>query len=286
MHRDRKRMGQVYTVSLDVQLLPRNDELLGSFIRPVACRNENDYQFHSYWGVGLSRKRHSVAVAEVQDLSPRVRRIRFSGETLTGLTWSPGDKVKLRLRGVSRSYTPAMVDEDQGWMDVIFFLHGRGPATRWAAGAGVGTRAMLTKPEKSFKRGKKEPAWALFMGDETTLGLAQALLSALPSRTVVMGAIEITAGDAPAVQGLGLPLSVAIRDDHYGDALVDWLTQATLPEGDGVIWISGEAVTVRTLKKVLSERDLGKTSVKTKGYWKAKRRSVHAPTESLRIAAK
>jgi len=208
------------------------------------------------------------------------------GKGLRGLKWSPGDKVKLRVDGKSRSYTPSAVDRDAGWMDIIFFLHGNGTASRWAGAAEVGTPAVVSKPEKSIKRYKKKPDWALFLGDETTLGLCSALLTSLPTGTVVLGAIEVEPQDVNAISKLGLPLSAAVRQDHYGDALIDWLGLNTLPDGDGIVWISGESVTVRTLKRMLDARDLGKTVVKSKGYWKSKRRAVSTAPSHQRAAAK
>jgi NADPH-dependent ferric siderophore reductase len=234
----------------------------------------------------VGSKKRSATVSEVEDLSARLRRIRFSGAVLKGLKWTPGDKVKLRVNGKSRSYTPAAHDTRDGWMDVVVFLHGNGPASRWAAEATVGQQVGLSKPDSSIKAPKKEPKWALFLGDETTLGLAKALLSTLPASTRVLGAIELDAGDQCALNKLALPLTPTIRQDYYGDALLDWLGRTQLPEGKGVVWIAGESVTVRTLKLMLASRDLEKTTIKTKGYWKAKRRTVRPALSPARLAAK
>ena len=235
--------------------------------------------------VWVSSKKHDVTVSDVEELSPRLRRLRLSGKKLRDLKWSAGDKVKIRICGKSRSYTPSAVNADIGWMDIVFFTHGNGPLSRWAAKAEVGMPVAVSKPEKSMKPSKKAPAWALFLGDETTLGLSKALLSTLPSGTPVLGAIELNVEDAGALAKLGLPLSAAIRLGHHGDALIDWLGRTKLPEGKGAIWISGESVTVQTLKEMLDNRPLAKTTVKTKSYWKSKHRKVCTPASELQVAA-
>lgn len=231
-------------------------------------------------------KQKAVTVCQVEDLSPRVRRIRFTGHRLKGIKWTPGDKIKLKVRGKSRSYTPARIDAESGWMDVVFFLHGNGPASRWAADVSVGDAVKFDKPEKSISRTKKAPDWAMFMGDETTIGLATALLESLPKRTEILGAIELDPADARVLGALGLPLSAAIRQDYYGDALVDWCSRTPLPEGKGVIWISGETVSVRALKRMLEDRVPSCVRIKTKGYWKAKKRAVCVDTQKRLLAAK
>ena len=237
-------------------------------------------------GGHLGSKRHTVTVCEVEALSPRLRRLRLTAESLRGVAWTPGDKVKLRICGKSRSYTPSAMDGHAGWMDIVFFLHGNGPASRWAAEAEVGTPAVLTRPEKSIKRPKRTPDWVLFLGDETTLGLANALVTSLPPGTPVDGAIEIGPSDVDAIRKLGLPLSACPRGDHYGEALVEWVERHAPRDGRGLVWIAGESVTVRTLKRMLSSGESAEVTVKTKGYWKSKRRRVASTTGPMLVAAK
>ena len=225
-------------------------------------------------------------VCEIEDLSARVRRIRFAGRHLKRIQWAPGDKIKLKTGGKLRSYTPARVDPKAGWLDVIFFLHGNGPASRWAAETELGEAVKISTPVKSMAGAKKAPDWALFLGDETAIGLAVAMLESLPDTTQIMGAIELGALDAPALSACGLPLSAAIRQQFYGDALLDWLAHTPLPEGRGMVWLSGEAISVRGLKRLLSARKRGRVRLKTKAYWSCKGHAHRTEPEQMDIAAK
>ena len=209
-------------------------------------------------------------VTEIEDLSTNIRRIRLKGKSIEGIPWRPGDKIKLAVGSTLRSYTPARVDARAGWMDVVFFLHGNGAASDWAASASVGDATGFLGPARSMPLPSGVPEWAVFLGDETAVGLAMACFDWLPPAVPVSGAIELAAEDAGALAALGLPLHPAIRGEQYGAALLSWLSEYTLPPGDGVIWISGEAGSVLALQKALLARGVARSTIKVKPYWSTK----------------
>lgn len=209
-------------------------------------------------------------VLQIDDLSPRIRCIRLKGEAIEGIAWRPGDKIKLAAGPRLRSYTPARVDPRAGWMDVVFFLHGNGAASDWASSVSVGDTAGFLGPARSMPTLDCTPDWAIFLGDETTIGLAVACLEALPSSVSVSGAIELAAADAGALQALGLPLQPAIREAEHGDALLSWLSEWSPPAGEGVIWLSGEAGSVMALRAAFLARGVARSALKIKPYWSTK----------------
>ncbi|MFT5679759.1 MAG: NADPH-dependent ferric siderophore reductase [Myxococcota bacterium] len=209
----------------------------------------------------------TATVTEVEDLSPRIRRIRLGGPRVAGIRWQPGDKIKLAAGPKLRSYTPARVDAAAGWMDVVFFLHGNGATSDWASAATAGDSVGFIGPARSMAVPHDAPDWAIFLGDETTIGLAAACLDALPDGAAVLGAIELAADDAGALPAFGLPLSPAIRGTTHGEALLAWLSQTPLPTGQGIAWLSGEASSVLALRSALMERGMDRTALKIKPYW-------------------
>jgi NADPH-dependent ferric siderophore reductase len=230
---------------------------------------------------GKRRDLIAATVTEVEDLAPRVRRVRFAGPSLVGMDWKPGQKIKIEAGNKMRSYTPARVDTKAGWMDVVFFLHGNGPASLWASSVGVGQAARFKGPVKSMPSAKKTPDWAMFLGDETAIGLAAALLEDLPKTVQVVGAIEVDALDSEAVEAFGLTLSVAIRQQQHGAALLKWLSQTKFPEGRGMIWLSGEANSVRALKLALAKRGPSNVKFKMKAYWSNKGHAHRKALENM-----
>ena len=213
---------------------------------------------------------HAATVDAVTDLSPRVRCIRLSAPDLVGTEWQPGQKVKIKVADWLRSYTPARVDAEAGWMDVVFFLHGNGSASQWAASAKVGEGVQYVGPSKSVSGAVGAPAWALFLGDETTIGLAAALMESLSDDVHKLGAIELDAVDAPSLDALGLPLDPAIRSGEHGAALQTWLREAELPTGAGVVWVSGEALAARGLRETLMQRNPEGVQFELKAYWSSR----------------
>ncbi|MEM9455479.1 MAG: siderophore-interacting protein [Myxococcota bacterium] len=212
----------------------------------------------------------TVTIERIRALSPRLRLLRMQGEAIERMTWAPGDKIKLHVgQGVMRSYTPARVDRAGRSMDVVVHLHGRGPASAWASRLRGGEEVSFFGPARSMAAGlEDEPPWAMFLGDETAIGLAQAMTEACEPCTEIFGAIELHPDDLGAVDALGLPLRAVPRDDDEpGPALVDWLAQTWVPPGDGVVWLSGEASTVLELRTALLERGLSRSQLQIKPYW-------------------
>ena len=220
----------------------------------------------------FQRMSWSARLVAIERLSPRLRRLRFQSDALVGASWTPGDKVKVQVaEGVLRSYTPARLDAAAGWMDVVFFLHGSGPGSALAVDIQVGQEVRFVGPVSSMA-GREAPEWAVFLGDESAAGLAQALLEALPEGTPTYGAIELAEADAPALGAMGLELQAAARVHDRGAALAGWLDDFEPPAGEGVYWLSGHAATARALKAQLEARGVPVDSVCMKAYWGDKRR--------------
>lgn len=212
----------------------------------------------------------SATVLGITDASPRVRCIRIGGPDLIGIDWVAGEKIKIKVADWMRSYTPSDVNSEEGWMDVVFFLHGNGSASQWAAGAAVGEALQFVGPSKSIPGPEGVPDWALFLGDETTIGLAAALLGALPETVEAIGAIEVDDVDLGALGALGVSLDAVVRQGAHGDALLDWLDGRSLPEGSGMIWVSGEAISAKALRQALMDRNPDNVQFKLKAYWSCK----------------
>ncbi len=219
-------------------------------------------------GQALRALGNRVEVMETERLSPRLRRLRLAGHAVSKMSWTAGDKVKLRLPGgAMRSYTPARVDPSGGWMDVIFHLHGNGSAAAWAESTQPGDETWFVGPKTSMPAATGDFSWAFFFGDETALGLAQALLETHADRARVVGAIELDPDDLGALEALGCSLTAVSRSTNHGDALLQWLADTPIPEGDGIAWLSGEAGTVLRLRTALLERGLTRAQLRIKPYW-------------------
>ncbi|MED5373910.1 MAG: siderophore-interacting protein [Myxococcota bacterium] len=208
-----------------------------------------------------------VVVSERRQLSEELVVLAFSGAQ-DGSAWTPGQKVKLRVDGVLRSYTPMRWTGDR--MELLFHLHGQGPAAQWAAKAQVGDAASYLGPARSVPA--PTPAdWCLVIGDQTALGLFVAWAEA--AERPMHGAVVLDGAPTPVLAELGLSLDV-VRADQA--AL--WAERWALPPGRGEILLSGEADMAKACRDALLARGVDRSWIRFKPYWavrgKARRKEI------------
>jgi NADPH-dependent ferric siderophore reductase len=106
----------------------------------------------------------SAKISEIEQLTPRLRRIRFDGPRLQELKWAPGQHIRLQVNGLGesllrlhphdalRTYSIYDADPDLGTLDIVMLDHGGEPdvvtpARRWAGAAAVGDDVQFTRPQ-------------------------------------------------------------------------------------------------------------------------------------------
>lgn len=218
-------------------------------------------------------------VVRTEWLSPSVLRVHLQGPQLVGWRGGPGDKIKVHVGHVMRSYTPEHVDPARGRVSVVVHVHSADTAgCRWARGLSAGHVVAFFGPARSMPRPTGTERWAAFYGDETTIGVAGALAAALPRGATVVGAIEVAAGDEAAVSAL--PFDAVTRGRTYGDALVAHANQLAEIPASGALWLSGEATSVLAVRAALLARGVSRSRLRIKPYWsvrgQAHRKSVEA----------
>lgn len=217
-------------------------------------------------------------VSSVQQLTPRMARVRLTGESLIGLAAVPGQTLKIYVpdlasgQPVSRDYTVRDYHAAQPSLDIDFVLHGEGPAATWARRARSGETLEFIGPSGRF-RPDPDADWHLFAGDETALPAIQAYAAMLPLDACAFLFIEVAdAAEEQPIPGVAHP---AVSWLHRGDRepgastmLDDALRAARLPAGQGRIWLAGHTPTVRRIRAhLLNERGIDRRSVYVKGFW-------------------
>ncbi|MEE9381923.1 MAG: SIP domain-containing protein [Nannocystaceae bacterium] len=129
-----------------------------------------------------------------------------------------------------------------------------------------GQDAGFLGPGRSMAEPRDDEAWALVLGDETTLGLARALLDVAAPMTHIHGALECAPNDLVAIAALDLPLEGVARQAAHGEALATWLQTFAIPAGPGRIWLSGEADMAARLRDTLVERGVDRSFIQFKPY--------------------
>lgn len=241
-------------------------------------------------------KRRELVVARVQDLSPHLRRITFTGSDLDSLQDpGPADHLKLffpdpatgeltlpqvgpdGLRQptsgtvIARDYTPRLVRRSaaDSELDIDFVLHGdSGPASFWAARAQEGDTLHAGGPRgsKLFPTGISR---LVVLADESALPAAARWLADSPVPTEMLLIAEDSATTTYLDEVSAQPAAATwfTGSDRYeaaGAAL------RGLPHQEGTYYfLAGEATALVPLRRYL-RRELGleRNVVAVDGYWK------------------
>ena len=248
-----------------------------------------------------------VQVAEVEPISPLMRRITLRGEALQGFTSAAADDhVKLffpapgqampvlpvagpdgpiypegAIRPSMRDYTPRRFDAANRALVIEFVLHATGPASDWAAQAAPGQWLGVGGPRSSFLLPDDYNTY-LFTGDETALPAIARHLEELPPGTRALALIEV----AGPLEERHLPTAAnaTIQWLHRGATqasrstlLMQALKTLELPPGDTHAWLAGEIETVRAMRGYLiAEEAIPRAQIRAAGYWRLGQPATHA----------
>jgi NADPH-dependent ferric siderophore reductase len=229
----------------------------------------------------------TLRVLDAADLTPRLRRVRLTGDDLAEFDPKPGQELILQLPQAGgdpakRHYTIRRYDRTTGTIDVDIVLHGGAHATpgvAWARNARPGDTIDVRGP-----RGRNTPKldadWHLFAGDETAVPAIFAMLESLPAGAVAFAFIEVA--DETDVLPLAAPAGVSVTWLYRGDAppgpnalLADAVAAFAFPPGTGHAYTIGETHNVRALREALAARGLPKEQISAEGYWRHGRVGGH-----------
>ena len=215
--------------------------------------------------------------AGIDQITPRMRLIRLAGPELCGLTWTPGQQVRVRVRdprgrSALRTYSVWSYQGDQ--LELCILDHGDGPGAHWARSVGKGDEVLLRKPEGTFVAAP----YHVFAGEETASVAFGAMLGAFPAGARVCGAIEIASAD----DRLPLPRTAELSWRFRGNAsaaasvgLVTAVRDLDLPAEPGVAYLAGEARTCQAVRAhLVSERGWPRRSVLVKPFWAPGKRGL------------
>ena len=215
-----------------------------------------------------------LEVVSARMLTPRMRRVEFTGPRLDELTYQPGQDLMLRIPSgagtINRRYTIRSVDRERGVVTIDAVVHGEGRGSQWFAAAAPGDRIDAIGP-----RGKivvvDDVAWHLFAGDESALPAMLAMSESVPAgrRTIVLAEVADDR-EQQSVPGVMIEIHWLHRgqvEPGNSTVLADAIAQLPLIEGPGRVYLAGESKSVAAMRRVLIERGVPAESISAKPYW-------------------
>ena len=216
---------------------------------------------------------HETRVDAVHALSPHFRLVSLRSDALRRVAQTPGDKVQVRVGGMAfRTFTPLRMGADS--LDLLGYAHGDAPAARWLRSVAPGDRCHVLGPRRSMDLAAIDRS-TVFVGDETSLGLALALcatpLGGLDTHFIfeVGDAAEVRAVLAAMGRGM-LQHAWLVERRADGGHLVEVeaaLARYAAADSYRQYVLSGRSLTIQRLQHTLKGAGAKASQMLVKAYW-------------------
>ncbi|MDT2021728.1 siderophore-interacting protein [Methylocella sp. CPCC 101449] len=211
-----------------------------------------------------------ATVVASEPLSDRFALITLEGKALQDVTWVPGQKIQIAMGSafVARTYTPMDWNTVAGRTRILAFTHGEGPGSAWVRNVRPGDVCDLFGPRSSLDVRQTTGPLAVF-GDETSIGLAYALLRQDRTRSVMC---HFEVGDREGASQLleKLEIGPAALFERQGNGThileMEAALQAQVDDG-ATFALTGQAGTIQRLRQGLKRQEVPAARILTKAYW-------------------
>lgn len=224
----------------------------------------------------FSKYMHDVEVTAVKYLDKQLKMIRFEGD-LRKTKFTNGNVVEFRVTATDyRHYTPSYYNAEEGVCEVVFYLHGQGPGSKWATTLEAGSKLKLLGPGGKISY-NDVILDHFFFGDETSIGVCDCLKNmALEKGGHYFCLLELeqqhfhwpefTGLESHKVQkSFEFPASKAIQylEDLEKQSEKNWLQEYQ----NGIFYLTGRAKSIQSMRKFLLSKGITSKQIQTEPYW-------------------
>lgn len=220
----------------------------------------------------FDRLMHPVQVQQIQQLAPQLKRVRFVGD-FSAIRYQPGQVIEFRVDDTSfRHYTPASLHNKEGWCDVLFYLHGKGPGSHWADQLVPGASTKLMGPGGNM-RFQQATKYHFVFGDASALGLAYALQEAAEAAGhEFLCLLELTEEQQDWHHRIGLEADVVRPDAHQAawpaiQDLQSWPMALWRTWQHAQFYLAGQKASIRAFKQALQQQGIPSKQITSLSYW-------------------
>ncbi len=213
----------------------------------------------------------SAGVTHVDTLASNIVRVELKSDAFRGAVWVPGSKLQFRpARGAfqMRTYTPTRWDAENGLTEIIGYTHGEGPASGWFRKVSVGDVCEVFGPRHSIDL-RDLAGEAVFVGDESSLGLACALRTMHTDAHIILESINPSALIAVLDElGFRRQHCVVVPTEESREALLQAAADAAHScRAAFDLVVSGDAASVHAIRRGARQWVTKPRKVKGKAYW-------------------
>ena len=214
-------------------------------------------------------------VDAVHALSPRFRLVSLRGDALRRVSHRPGDKVQVRVGGMAfRTFTPFRLAEGDDSLELLGYAHGSAPSSLWLEAVAPGDRCHVLGPRRSMDLAAIDRS-TVFVGDETSLGLALALcgtpLGGLDTHFIFEVGDAVEVRSVLEAMGRGMLQHAWIverRADGTHLAEVETaLARYAAADSFRQYVLSGQSLTIQRLQRTLKGAGAKPSQMLVKAYW-------------------
>lgn len=220
----------------------------------------------------FSQVNHSVAVAETVFIAEKLKLVTFIGN-LSKVDFTPGQKLAFLIQNNEyRRYTPAAFDREQGTCQVLFYLHDKGPGSKWAENLQKGEEVKLSSPGDGIKYDKNS-GLHFFFGDESALGLFNCLKKTVElNDKEYFGVLELSDENYLWPDKLHLLVeSVPPSESDPAANAITWMENMHPACWNtwqkATFYLAGSGASIQNFKKYLQRKGVQSRQIRTTVYW-------------------
>lgn len=213
-----------------------------------------------------------AVVSDINMLSGELKLITFKGD-FDHENFLPGKIVQFRVDDTNfRHYTLSSFNKQQRCCTVLFYLHGKGPGSQWAAGLQVGQEVKFRAGQGKLKY-NEQARHHFFFGDETAIGLFNwykttalacsheyfGVLELQPQHAIALNTLKIMIDHVPASPEAPAVNAIDWMEDMHPDCWANWK--------GATFYLAGRTLSISQFRKYLLQKGVEARQIRTDAYW-------------------
>lgn len=217
---------------------------------------------------------HTVEVAATKYLAKTFKHVRFQGDfSRVKKDFFPGNVIEFRVNDTQfRHYTPSHFDPKQGVCEVMFYLHDRGPGSRWADALAIGDTLKMIGPGGKMQLDRRA-SYHIVYGDETSIGLFKCFNDHFehePDRCICIADLPDNHRnwlELAQVRGVSATPYSLHRNDEAPMKFAYWFRDFTGEKSEITFYLTGNAKGIQNFRKYLLKNGFSKSQIHSDPYW-------------------